>query len=141
MKKLFQNKTTLIIIIALVVVITIYILGRRAGKRNVEGPQINLPNGTANLPVNWRADVLAKELHDVMSGSFTLSGTKDAVWKKYIDLPTPDMQISVYNTFNQLYFNQGEGTLADWVRAEYYYDYVSGIKNELLQKFTQLNLP
>lgn len=86
------------------------------------------PQGT---PVAWSPEPLVDELHNVMSTA-SLTGTKDAAWQKVIDLPSPDMVAAVYNRFNQKW---GDGdTLTQWIDDEFYYDYFSGVKDQVLQK-------
>jgi len=70
----------------------------------------------------------------------TLSGTKDAVWKRLYDLPTDDMVVAVYSAFNQKYFNKGKGTLTQWIRDEWYYDYTTGVKEKALDRLAKLKL-
>lgn len=112
----------------------------RQGKKTATGPVVKFEEGTAALPAGWSPVPLADELHDVMDGLFTLSGTKSKTWQKLYDLPTNDMVRAVYSAFNQKYFNKGKGTLTQWIRDENYYDYTTGIKEQVLNRLAQLNL-
>lgn len=132
------------IIITAVIILFLVVLGwyfYRQGKRKAEGPQVKFEEGTAALPSGWRPEPLADELHDAMSGLFTLSGTKTKAWEKLYTLPTNDMVRAVYNAFNTKYFGEGKGTLTQWIRDEYYHDFTSGIKNQVLNRLSLLNLP
>jgi len=94
---------------------------------------------TQGEPTFWNPEPLAKELFDIMDGLFTLSGTKNEVFLKFAQLPTPDMATSVYNQFNKNYGN-GE-TLTQWINDELYYDYFGSGKSLALAKLQTLGLP
>lgn len=141
--KNFWNKHSeiiIILIIILIVVMTIWFLGKRRGKQTAEGPQVDYPEGGEEIPANWSPVPLADELKDVMKG-WAFTGTKDATWIKLRDLPTDEMVIAVYNAFNQKYFSLGYGTLTQWIRDEWYYDYFTGVKDAVLARLQNLNLP
>jgi len=94
--------------------------------------------GTGGQPVFWNPSSLASELFDAMDGLFTLTGTKNAVWLKLAELPSDDMVVSVYNEFNSKY---GDGeTLTDWIRSEYYTDFLGSGKDLALNRLAKLNL-
>lgn len=128
-------------LLIIVAVLIIYFYGRKQGRIKAEGPQVDYPQGGDQIPQGWSPVPLADELHDAMDGIFTLSGTKDEVWKKLRDLPTDEMVIAVYNTFGQKYFGEGNGTLTQWIRDENYYDYLTGVKETTLARLQRLNLP
>lgn len=104
---------------------------------------VPLPNGGTGIPVtgydgngqpvSWSPVGLVDELYSAMSGLGTFTGTKDAVWTKIIQLPTNDMLTATYNSFNQDKRAGGE-TLTQWIDNEYYYDYFSGVKDDVLAK-------
>ena len=108
----------------------------------------NLPTGgqgiptvgytPAGQPIAWNPEPLVDELHYVMDGLFTLSGTKDAAWNKLIQLPSPDMLTAVYNRFNTKW---GDGsTLTQWLRDEYYYDFTTGVRDQAINKLETAGL-
>jgi hypothetical protein len=135
------NKTYLYISIS--VLLFLVVLGwyfYRQGKKGAQGPKVYIPQGTNSIPMGWNAVALADELKDVMTGLFTMSGTKDKAWRKLAELPTDDMVKAVYSAFNQKYFADGKGTLTQWIRDEKYYDYLSGIRNLALTRLAQLGL-
>jgi len=112
-------------------------------------PVFPLPTGGGGMPVVsynpqgqptfWNPAPLSTELFDVMDGLFTQAPTKDKAWAKFSNLPTPDMQVSVYNHFNK---NFGDGeTLTQWINDERAYDYFSGGKEIILAKLSSLGLP
>lgn len=111
-----------------------------AGKKNATPVEVKYPQGGNGIPAGWNPTPLIEELHDVMSGLFTLSGTKDLTWMKLRDLPTSDMITAVYNGFNQRYFKEDKGTLTQWIRDEKWIDWTSGVKDSTLAKLTSLNL-
>lgn len=89
-------------------------------------------------PIQWNPEPLVDELHDVMDGLFTLSGTKDAAWLKLVQLPSNDMVTAVYNRFNQKW---GDGsTLTQWIRDENYYDFTTGVKDQAINRLTAAGL-
>lgn len=138
-KFLKEYKALLIIaILTIGVMMFIYYKGKKSGAINI--PDAPYPDGTQGIPAGFNPNVLADELHSVMSGLFTLSGTKDKTWRKLLDLPTNDMVVAVYNTFNSKYGGLGKGSLTNWINDEYYYDFASGIKTKVLQRLKSLRL-
>lgn len=110
--------------------------------------QYPLPAGGAGIPtvgytptgqpITWNPEPLVDELHDVMDGLFTFSGTKDATWLKLAQLPSNDMVTAVYNRFNQKW---GDGdTLTQWIRDEYWTDVAGNGKQSALDRLTSLGL-
>jgi hypothetical protein len=135
--------TKLQIRIAIAVMVALILLAwyfYRSGKRSATGPVVDFPKGNAEIPAGWNPTALADELHDVMDGGATATGTKDDAWRKLADLPTDDMVKAVYSAFNQKYFGEGNGTLTQWIRDERWYDFFSGIKDRALGRLTKLSL-
>jgi len=125
------------------------LLAYRGIKRFINKPaQVTLPQGGSGLPVigntstgapvYWNPAELSKDLYNAMSGLFTLSGTKDAVWNKLADLPSGDMVTAVYNYFNKNY--GGSDTLTQWIKDEYYYDITGSGREKALNRLSSLNL-
>lgn len=139
---MWDKYKTQIIVAALIIVVlmTIYFMGKHRGKTTAEGPKVNYPKGSKSIPAGWDPTPLAKELFSVMDGLFTLSGTKENTFRKLLTLPTDDMFIAVYSAFNQLYFSKGSGTLREWINAEKYTDLFSSTVTELNDRFDKLNL-
>jgi hypothetical protein len=112
-------------------------------------PVFPLPTGGGGMPVVsyddkgqptfWNPAPLSNELFDVMDGYFSTAPNKDKAWAKFTNLPTSDMQVSVYNHFNKN-FGNGE-TLTQWINDENLYDYFSGGKEIILSKLSSLGLP
>lgn len=48
--------------------------------------------------------------------------------------------VAVYNDFNELYIEEGNGTLKEWVRDDYFYSWELDTVNNLLGRFDTLNL-
>lgn len=134
-----EKNIYIVIIVVIVLIIGGYLL-YRAGKKNATPPQVQYPQGGNGIPPGWSPEPLIEELHDVMDGLFTLSGTKDEAWKKLRDLASPDMITAVYNGFNQRYFKEDKGTLTQWIRDEKWIDWTSGVKDSTLAKLASLNL-
>lgn len=134
-----QYKGILIIaVVTIALMAYIYYRGKKAGNSVI--PDAPYIEGKAGIPAGFNPNILADELHEVMSGLFTMTGTKDAAWSQLCNLQTPDMIIAVYNAFNAKYGRLGKGSLTQWIDAEYYYDFVSGIKEKTLQKLKSLRL-
>jgi len=112
----------------------------RRGKKAATGPTVKFDEGTNAIPAGWSPLPLVEQLHDVMAGAFTGSGSKDEAWLKLYNLPTGDMIRAVYKAFNEKYFADGHGTLTQWIRDENFYDYLTGVKEKLLEKLSSLNL-
>ncbi len=141
MKEFYSSYKPVIITVVIIIVIglAIFFWGKKRGKEKAQGPQASYPKGAINIPKDWNAEPLAIELHDVMSGLFTLTGTKDAAWNKLNQLGTDDMVVAVYNAFNQKYYDEKKETLTDWIKKEDYYDYFSGVKDKTLALLARLN--
>jgi len=129
--------------------IGLYFLTRRIVKNFRKPPKFDLPQGGGGIPVvtytptgqpvQWNPQPLAAELFDVMDGLFTLSGTKDATWLKLAQLPSNDMVVAVYNTFNETYGN-GD-TLTQWINDEYWTDIGGDGKSLALSRLSSIGLP
>lgn len=84
-------------------------------------------------PVSWSPAKIVEDNFSAMTGLGTFSGTKDEAWKEIINLPSADMLTATYNAFNSDPRSGGE-TLTQWIDSEYYYDYFSGVKDQVLSK-------
>ena len=126
--------------IGALIIIAIVVVSYYWGKSKVKPVQANYPDGGTGIPAGWKPEILANKLHEAMSGLGTFTGTKDNVWSEMYQLPTNDMFTAVYNVFNQLFVKENNGTLREWISNETYYDYLSGVKGQLLTRFDSLNL-
>lgn len=135
-----KNWKTILIALAILALIVYSIYAW--GKHSANGPQGDYPHKGNGIPDGWSPTPLANELHDAMNGIFTLADTKEKAWNKLYNLPTDDMVVAVYNVFGQLYFNEGNGTLVQWIRDEdnYVPEMLGGVRNDLLQRLQSLNL-
>lgn len=129
--------------------IGLYFITKRIVKNFRKPPKFDLPQGGGGIPVvtytptgqpiQWNPQPLAAELFDVMDGLFTSSASKDDTWTQVAQLPTDDMVVAVYNTFNEQYGN-GE-TLTQWINDEYWTDVGSDGKALILARLNRLGLP
>ncbi|MEI8136117.1 MAG: hypothetical protein WCH21_02215 [Bacteroidota bacterium] len=121
----------------------------RAIKKYTDKPAPKqLPEGGQGLPVvghdpsgnavYWNPDSMAQQLFNVMDGLFTGSATKDEAFTKFGQLPSNDMIVSTYNTFNNKY-GKGE-TLTKWINDEWFTDITGSGKDLALSRLDQLNL-
>ncbi len=100
-------------------------------------PRPRIVAGTATgLPEGWSPYPLATKLKTEMTG---LSLTYPGSWKTLANLPTDDMVIAVYNAFNEQYFNLGDGTLVEWIMAEW--QWAGTTKQQVLARLSSLQLP
>lgn len=100
-------------------------------------PRPRITGGTATgLPAGWSPYPLAAKLKTEMSG---LSLTYPGSWRTLADLPTDAMVIAVYNAFNEQYFNLGDGTLVEWIMAEW--QWAGTTKQQALTRLSSLQLP
>lgn len=133
-----KNKWTIMAVIAAIaVLIYIYVRGRKDGRKYI--PDAPYIENQEMWQATFNPNILAEELHRVMDSNFTLTGTKDAAWKKLLNLGTDNMIIAVYNTFNKRYASESKGSLTQWIDDEVYYDYLSGVKKKTLDKLRSLN--
>jgi hypothetical protein len=133
----FVNKPFQIFLIGALLLGGIYLIGMKMGKDKVEAKIIPLPDNGSGIPAGFNAVWYANNLHRIMTGVH-LSGTKDGVFKQVLDLPSKDMLMAVYNQFNALYMKEGHGTLVKWLQDEWYYDWTSGIKDNLINALISL---
>ena len=140
MKNFLNQYKTFIIITVIVIALAVwqYYRGKKAGA--VVIPDAPYIKGAAAIPEGFNPNILADKLHSAMSGLFTLSSTKDAVWLELFNLSTDDMVIAVYNAFNKKYGSEGKGSLTKWIDDEYYYDFASGVKTKTLERLKNLRL-
>ena len=87
-----------------------------------------LPTGGAGIPatgfdssgkpIAWDPEPLAASLFNVLDGaSFVVNPAKSGAMVQLVSLPTDDMIVAVYNTFNVKY---GDGeTLTQWIADEW----------------------
>lgn len=126
---------------AIVIGIIVYIIwrnGKKAGQTII--PDVPYIRDQPIITANFNPNILAEELYKAMDGLFTLSGTKDAAWRKLYELGTDNMVIAVYNAFNSKYGSKGKGSLTQWIRDETYYDFLSGMRAKVLGRLQNLRL-
>jgi hypothetical protein len=103
-------------------------------------PKVIYPNNGLGIPAGWDASILARKLHDAMKGVFTMTGTKDVAFLELYNLGTDDMFAAVYDTYNQLYMSEGDGTLRQWINDEQWTDFTTGVKDKVNERFERLGL-
>lgn len=127
--KILSNKWFWIILLIVVIILAIYFYGKSKGSV----PRVANPNSGRDIPAGWSPQPLASSLHNVLSGLFTMTGTKDAVFSSIINLPNDAMVISVGNAFNDLYFKEGKGSIINWLKDELWVDPLTGKRDELVR--------
>jgi hypothetical protein len=132
------NKFILPVIVIGVIVYIIWKKGKTAGQTII--PDVPYIQDQPVITSNFNPNILAEELFKAMDGLFTLSGTKDAAWRKLYELGTDNMVIAVYNAFNKKYGFKGKGSLTQWIKDETYYDFLSGVRNKTLTRLQNLRL-
>ena len=88
------------------------------------------------LPAGWSPYPLATKLKTEMTG---ISIYYPGSWRTLADLPTDSMVISVYEAFNEQYFNLGDGTLTQWIMDEW--QWAGTTKQQVLTRLNSLQLP
>ena len=116
MIKFFTNKWVLIGIAAVVIIATIYFIGRSDGKQKVEAPDLpkDQPGGEGLSEAESdevRSITLA--LHTEMKG---LNFSYDLEPFRRLLTLSDTLFVAVYNDFNTMY--PGKGTLRDWIDSE-----------------------
>lgn len=132
------NKFVLPAILIGVIIYIIWKNGKKAGLTII--PDVPYIKDQPILTANFNPNTLAEQLYQAMSGLFTLSGTKDAAWRKLYELGTDNMVIAVYNAFNTKYGSKGKGSLTQWIKDETYYDYLTGVRGKALTRLQNLRL-
>ncbi len=134
-----QNKITVwIAVFVLVLFIYIYFKGKADGKTNIKDAKYPL-NGKS-LPLGWNPNVLADKIYKAMDGVLTNTTTKNLVFREVFVLPTDEMLIAVYNTFNDKYGAKGKGSLTEWINDEWAYLATVNYRTKLLERLAELRL-
>ena len=108
-----------------------------------------LPQGGAGLPVVgyteggkpvfWTPQGVASELFRAMDG-WTASETKETAWQDFLDLPTDDMKVAVYNYYNAMPENTNKKTLTQEVDSALWYSWGASKKQDMLDDLKRLRL-
>lgn len=136
---LWNNKAIRYTFLGVLVLLVIYLLGRKAGKKKAleSVTDIPLPNGGTDIPATWDPKPLANDLYTVMDGWFTLAITKEKVFVRMLDL-TAGQLVALYNAFNNLFSAKGKGTLTQWLRDELNVTTTS-VRDSIVQRLVSLN--
>lgn len=105
-------------------------------------PKVDYPNNGQGIPLGFNAIAYAQRAHDAMKGPSITSAQmlyKDVTLAEIANLQTDDMFVAVYDTFNKMYMNEGQGTFAQWVNDETF-PLISKTKENLNKRFNKLNL-
>jgi len=99
--------------------------------------------GADGKPLSWNPTPLAMELHTTMDGFWGTPKNKEVAWAKLNNLPTNDMVVAVYNTFNSIpdVIESKDGTLVNWIRDEVGYLFSTSWKDRVLARLASLQLP
>jgi hypothetical protein len=136
MSKIFTNKYFLIPFFLLIILASVYFIGKSAGKIGTPKHK-KLPNGGSGISNGFDPAVQGKELYSVMKGVFTFGSTKDIAFAKLLSL-SDDELTAVYNWFNTEYASEDQGTMYEWISNEEMFK--SGVHLEILQKMRYLKL-
>lgn len=114
MKQLLNNHKTLIVIIVtvLVILIAIYLWGKKAGKRVIPKP-VKLPHGV-DIPTGWTPGIPVRKLYYAMDGW----GTDYDSIKEALSNLNSAQKIAVYNEFNRKYSKNENDDLLSWFRDD-----------------------
>jgi hypothetical protein len=134
-------KQILIGLIVLLFLLYIYFQGKKSGKKG-QSLQVDVPLDVViggNVAIDGtKVRQIATELHNDMDG-YNWQGHDEEIYNRYSQLSDSEF-ISVYNDFNTRYFNEGEGTLFEWIDNETYVGYWDVIENVILPRMAALNL-
>jgi len=91
---------------------------RKLFRPGIPPPPRIIAGKAKGLPAGWSPYPLAAALHQDMKGINWGVMTEPQSWVTLSALPTDDMVVAVYQAFTKQYFNEGDGTLTEWVRDE-----------------------
>lgn len=120
MEALTSNKYFWYIMMAIIIMLTVYFAGKKIGVIKASQPQTApLPNNGSGIPDGWSANNVANQLYDAMfGGGFWGAGTDEAkIFSTLLPL-TPDQCTAAYNTYNVLYYPKGESNLIKDFQSE-----------------------
>ena len=133
----------ILIVVAVVIVIFIgvaYWYYRKGKKQTTIAPipndsptGINNPSGVSLSSISQLAD----ELYQEMNGVSLYRDSQPYV--KLLVLSDTDF-VKVYNSFNEKYQKEGEGTLKQWIEGEYGLGQFDTLKTSILSRVGRLNL-
>ena len=123
--------------VVLILALGLFLAGRWTKRQRIPKRR-KLPNNGSGIPKGWSEEALVKETFDAFDGIFTNNAKKLTVIGKLLGL-TDDQLVAVYNRFNDLHTNRGDGTLYDWINDEWSLgDYPQ--TEQLLDKMRNLEL-
>ncbi len=103
---IFKNKWFWIIAIGLIVIYVIY----RWGKNNAANI-VDYKHGTDAIPAGWDPNILADEVYQNTDTFFISNITQNKTFYNVANLPTDDMVVAVYNTYNTKYQSKDSQTM------------------------------
>jgi len=107
---LLLNRKVQIAIVVIIIVTVIFFYGRNSASVNKPPKPKDLPNSGSGIPKGWSPSSSARKIHSSMSGI----GTDTSLLFNTLDPLTDDQLAAVFNEFNRLYSNEGEGDLFQW---------------------------
>lgn len=142
-----KNKTLLFIIIIALIIIGIFIAGKKAGKRKIP-KETKLPTDGQGIPIQgydpkgnpvpWSPGALADEAFEVLDGIWDSPEDKEALFNKLMAI-TDDQLVAVFNEFNRKHYTDDEGTLLKWIIEEWNVSWGS-IRPVLIDRMKRLEL-
>jgi hypothetical protein len=140
LQKTLFNKSFVILLVVIIILVAIYFYGRKAGLDKALKYGSDLPNSGSGIPQNWDPKPLAQEGYEAMDGAFSKGSILKEWYTKLMAL-TDDQFTAVYNKFNQLYISEGYGTMHDWIDGESFMEQPIDRSHEpVLERLNRLNL-
>ncbi len=145
MFKALPPKVKLIVIGGIILLFAIIIfIAWRAGKKKSE-TTVNLTTGNADtggaLASEAEIKQLASQIHTDLAGVNFYASHNSELYTNVLSLSDTDLT-RLSNEFNLEFSKEGDGSLVDWVNAEYAVPLSqwAGTKGTLLSRFAKLNI-
>jgi isochorismate hydrolase len=117
---LLKNKIFWYIVIAVIVILAVYFVGKKFGVIKAAVPDIKpLPNNGQGIPTGWTAEIVAQQIYDAMFGGLLwgMGSDEDKIFDTLTPL-TDDQLAATYNTYNTMFHSDGSGTLISDFQSE-----------------------
>jgi hypothetical protein len=116
----FKNPKTLLIIgIAIIlIIVTVYIIGKRAGKSDYPDFYVppDAPDGGIYVDNNFVQNIVAK-MYSELKGYALITTYYYSTWSDYATCSDSNF-VAAYNLFNDKYYNDQSRTLIEWIKHD-----------------------